>query len=100
MTSLVGTSNGRHNMATCKCSAQWGGENRCHCGSCHRTFSGITLFDRHRSQDGDNGTCLDPAAIRTEAGRLLMVFRNNMWSYPAMDEQQRAQRAVTWSNHE
>jgi hypothetical protein len=27
---------------------------QCHCGACHETFSGITLFDRHRR----DGKCL------------------------------------------
>lgn len=26
------------------------------CGTCHQTFSGVTLFDRHRS----GGECADP----------------------------------------
>lgn len=45
----------------CRCGAWWTGSGRCHCGGCHETFSGLTAFDRHRTQDGEHGTCWPPA---------------------------------------
>jgi hypothetical protein len=38
-----------------------------HCSVCHRTFSGVTGFDRHRK----NGQCLEPSALgMTEVNRV------------------------------
>src|SRR5262245_55341581 len=49
------------------CDARWGGFNTAHCGTCHKTFGGVSGFDAHRS----DGTCLDPATIgmRLTSGR-------------------------------
>jgi hypothetical protein len=46
---------------------------RAHCGAvgCHRTFGGVSGFDRHRR----NGECLDPA-------ELGMVERGGVWRFP------------------
>ena len=30
------------------CGARWSGRQKCHCGGCHLTFSGLTAFDKHR----------------------------------------------------
>lgn len=46
----------------CSCGAVWGGHSTCHCPTCHRTFSSISGFDRHRVQ----GTCLDPSLLDYE----------------------------------
>ena len=46
-------------MRGCSCGAEWGGHQACHCGECHRTFSSLTWFDRHRR----GGTCTDPAGL-------------------------------------
>lgn len=46
--------------ASCKCGRRWSGLGQAHCSICHRHFSTVTNFDRHKpSYDG----CLDPAAI-------------------------------------
>lgn len=62
---------------TCpRCPAVWTGTSICHCGACHRTFSGIKLFDNHRR----GGRCTDPVdqrnVLRCEAG---------VWRYPERD---------------
>jgi hypothetical protein len=58
---LSGTRNHADLPHTCSCGARWSGTNTCHCGNtgCHRTFTGLSAFDRHRS----GGTCNDPAAL-------------------------------------
>lgn len=49
------------------CDARWFGRRTCHCGSCHRTFTGVGPFDAHRRQ----GICVDPtAAGLVDAGRI------------------------------
>jgi hypothetical protein len=30
------------------CDTRWTGANVCHCAACHRTFTGVSGFDRHR----------------------------------------------------
>lgn len=45
-----------------RCTNRWSGLNTCHCGGangCHRTFTGVGHFDRHRR----DGRCVDPATI-------------------------------------
>lgn len=42
-----------------------------HCATCHRTFGGVTGFDRHRR----NGACIDPATV----GYELVV---DVWRLP------------------
>lgn len=78
--------------ATCGgCDARWDARTAvCHCGACHRSFSGVEWFDRHRSAAGEHGSCLDPAAVRVKTGALAgeprMFFRDGMWRGPEMDE--------------
>lgn len=43
----------------CRCGSRWSGGLTAHCAACHRTFSGIGPFDRHRRDDG----CADPATV-------------------------------------
>jgi len=46
-----------HNRVACvTCGQDWTGQLACHCGGCHRTFTGITAFDRHQLA----GRCCDP----------------------------------------
>ncbi len=52
-----------------------------HCSVCHRTFSGVWGFDKHRR----NGVCLDPA-------ELGMVEAGQVWRSPP-----RASRPEHWS---
>lgn len=69
-------------MNTCGgCLARWSGHTKAHCGSCHRTFSTVGNFDRHRSKDGERGSCLHPASVGlVERGGLDPV-----WSMPPQD---------------
>jgi hypothetical protein len=77
-------------QASCRCGAKWYGVSRCHCSACHRTFSGVALFDRHRSSAGEHGTCLDPATLIVQRGARTgqpeMYLREGVWSGPEMDE--------------
>lgn len=76
------------------CGASWFGTTICHCGSCHLTFSGIGLFDKHRSQYGDRGACLDPATLTIQAGpntgQPLMHHRDSMWRGPETTDEGKA----------
>lgn len=57
-------------MASCGgCEATWGGMNTCHCAGCHRTFSGLTSFDKHRHYN----KCVDPAE------RNLVIGKRGYW---------------------
>ena len=47
-----------------------------HCGACHETFGGVSLFDRHRRE----GVCLRPMALGAEA-------RSGVWRIPATPEE-------------
>lgn len=77
---------------TCSgCEAAWTALGAAHCSGCHRTFSGILLFDAHRSQYGERGACLDPVTIRGEkTGEPAMFYRNGMWRGPEATEEQKA----------
>lgn len=59
------------------CDTEWTGLGKCHCGAreCHRTFSGVTLFDLHRSR----GKCVDPATLRTKDGKPLAFLVLGIW---------------------
>jgi len=72
------------------CAAKWTAHSWAHCGACHRTFSGVSLFDLHRSADGDHGTCLDPATIRDKTGQPRLVYRDGAWRHPEMSPGARA----------
>lgn len=52
--------------ATCHCGARWvqSGNRTGHCASCHRTFSGVSAFDRHQTIVDGKSACLDPATRR------------------------------------
>lgn len=43
----------------------------CHCGACHRTFSGVSTFDMHRFR----GVCYEP----TE--RFQMTLKGGVWGF-------------------
>lgn len=47
------------------CDNTWTGQTFCHCKGCHRTFSGLGVFDEHR-KGGDR--CLDPTTITKTPG--------------------------------
>ncbi len=61
----------------CRCGSRWGGLNTCHCAAdgCHRTFSGVSTFDRHRR----DGRCIDPATVGMAA---LPSRPYECWGYP------------------
>jgi hypothetical protein len=67
-----------------------------HCGSCHRLFAGVRLFDMHRSRDGEHGTCLDPETVLGEQGQQRLFFRDGMWRGPELTGEQRAKLAKVW----
>lgn len=52
-----------------------------HCSVCHRTFSGMWAFDKHRR----DGRCLDPA-------ELGLVERDRIWRRPGSDRPTHWQR--------
>jgi hypothetical protein len=54
-----------------------------HCPTCHRTFGGVTGFDKHRS----HGECLDPAT-------LGLVERDGVWRAPMSDA---ARERMEWA---
>lgn len=66
----------------CRCGAWWTGLTAGHCTGCHRTFSGIAAFDRHRTGSHAGGTrrCLDPATVVNERGEPQLVPANRLWS--------------------
>lgn len=75
------------------CDITWNRIDTAHCAACHRTFSSNTWFDAHRSQDGERGTCLDPAAVLTHDGHPRMFLRAAMWGGPPLDQQARERLA-------
>jgi hypothetical protein len=69
------------------CHAWWTGLNTCHCTACHRTFTGITAFDKHRdgSHAQDARYCKEPlTAGLVPAGRNYSCWAlpgtNNAWT--------------------
>lgn len=80
---------------TCSgCAARWTAPSACHCSGCHETFSGIALFDRHRSTaGGEHGSCLPPGRLcGTVTGERVMFQRDGMWRGPEMDEATKLKR--------
>lgn len=67
--------------ATCSgCPTTWTDKRFAHCGSCHRTFASVALFDTHRSSAGVHGACLDPETIVSrDTGARLLFHRNGAW---------------------
>lgn len=63
-----------------ECGKEWSGTRACHCSGCHETFSGVDLFDRHRTLHGEHGTCRHPSELRG------VELRDGVWARPAMDE--------------
>ena len=59
---------------SCRCGARWAGVSAAHCAAegCHRTFTGVNGFDRHRI----GGTCTDPATLgmRIAEGRAYEAW--------------------------
>lgn len=63
------------------CDNTWTGLSFCHCSAapvsspCHRTFSSLTMFDRHRV----GGRCADPADWGSDARLVDGVWRGPEW---------------------
>lgn len=74
------------------CGATWTGTRAAHCSGCCRTFSGIELFDRHRAGYGEHGQCVDPAELRDRTGTLICEFRDGMWRFPEMTDEEKLAR--------
>lgn len=64
-----------------RCGARANGRAYAHCGArgCHRTFSSVSGFDRHRR----DGQCVDPATVG-----LVEVTRSGWtrWQFPGPEE--------------
>lgn len=65
------------------CDARWTALGAAHCAGCHRTFSGLRLFDAHRHARGDRGGCTDPETLPG------IEYRDGMWRGPAMTDAER-----------
>lgn len=51
--------------ASCRCGREWTGLSQAHCPTCHRHFSTVANFDRHRP--GSTG-CQYPADVLNRKG--------------------------------
>jgi hypothetical protein len=60
------------------CQQWWTGTERSHAGCCHRTFSSLSAFDRHRK----GGRCNDPATVGLVARQMPYGL---LWSWPGPD---------------
>lgn len=77
-------------LITCGgCDASWTALGTAHCSACHQTFASVGLFDAHRSQDGEHGTCLDPETVLSRDGERRLFFRDGMWRGPEMTAEAR-----------
>lgn len=74
------------------CGKTWSGNGVAHCSGCHENFSGVGLFDRHRSITGAHGTCVPPDQLRTTGGERVCELRDGVWRYPEMTEEQKLAR--------
>lgn len=80
---------------TCSgCDDTWTALGACHCSACHATFSGVALFDRHRSvAGGEHGSCLPPGRLcNVTTGERVMFLRDGMWRGPEMTDEQKTKR--------
>lgn len=83
LSSIDRTPEHRSGNYTCGCGARWGGLSTGHCTGCHRTFTGITAFDKHRSgsHSADTRHCVDPATVGLiDANRAYAC-----WGFPSGD---------------
>lgn len=60
----------------CSCGARWPGLSACHCPTCHRTFTTVGNFDRHRVGPMGNRHCADPESVG------LVLNKRGLWSMP------------------
>lgn len=59
-----------------RCPSRWSGYNTAHCSVCHRTFTGVNTFDKHRVR----GKCVDPEAVVNKKGERVLALTNR--EYP------------------
>ena len=64
---------------SCRCGTRWGGLKTAHCTTCHKTFTVVSAFDKHRRGD----TCLDPL----DAGLVLTDRKYQCWGFPGREEE-------------
>lgn len=62
------------------CGRSWKGSAAMHCSGCHETFSGLSLFDLHRTQNTYSGSCKDPKMMRIDRKKLRLV--ESVWHRP------------------
>lgn len=67
------------------CPARWSTLRQAHCSGCHRLFTSVSGFDRHRTADG----CAHPARVG------LVERGDGLWSFPAPDP---TQVDLSWRN--
>lgn len=65
------------------CTSRWGGLSTAHCTGCHRTFSGINAWEKHRA--GSHTTikgryCVDPETVLNKKGEHVLALTNR--AYP------------------
>ena len=56
-------------ISCARCDTRWTGLTACHCGACHRIFTGLRGFHIHRW----GGRCNDPANMLDRHGRPRLV---------------------------
>lgn len=76
---------------TCACGATWTGQQKCHCAACHRTFSGLTTFDKHRTyvEGADRRLCRDDDAL---AKLKITPREDGTYGGPPLTDEQKAAR--------
>jgi hypothetical protein len=57
------------------CIYRWYGYLTCHCSACHRTFTGIHSFDKHRM----NGKCVHPEHVLDKHGQRMLALTNRRY---------------------
>lgn len=73
----------RDSFGCTKCPERWTGRTTAHCSACHRTFTGPSAFDAHRTGSHANNTrrCLDPDTITDQHGnKLFHKVQKRHWS--------------------
>jgi len=60
------------------CKQWWTGAERSHCGGCHRTFTSLTSFEKHRK----GLRCNDPTTVGLVARQKPY---GELWGLPAPD---------------
>lgn len=69
------------NVVECaRCDKWWAGTGPHHCGKCHRTFTSLSAFDKHRDGNHANGTrhCVEPQKVGLE----LTARAYPCWGWP------------------